>query len=81
MGVPGDVACINCTFAYTMKRNPSKAGGTKTDAHVEDQRRLESRFYVRRYREYSGGNSSAPTEQLQSLRAVLSGGAYRKWDF
>lgn len=45
--LPKDEVCINGRFAYTIKRNSLKAGRAKTDAHIDTQRRLDSRFRVK----------------------------------
>ena len=43
-GVPKDEVRINGRFVYTRKHKPLKAGHVKTDAYIENRRRLDSRF-------------------------------------
>ena len=78
--VPRDGVCIDGRFVYTTKQKPSGEGHTKTEAYVDDQRRLDSRSCVKGFQEASGANVHAPTAQLQSSRAPLSEIAFRKWN-
>ena len=55
MGVPSDEVCINGRFVYTAKRKPVKAGHTKTESYVDDQRRLDARFCAISFQEEVGG--------------------------
>ena len=43
-GVTNDAVCINGRFVYTIKHKPRKTGNTKTEAYIDNQRRLDARL-------------------------------------
>ena len=60
---------------------PISAGHTKTGAYGGENRKLDARIGVKCFQEFVETNASAPTVQLQIMRAVLAVIAYRRWDF
>ena len=47
---------------------------------MDGRRRLDARFLAKGTQEDVGGNASAPTAQLHSLRVLLEVNAYSEWD-
>ena len=43
-GVPKYEVCISGGFVYTIRNKPLRDGHTKTDAYVDNRRRLAARF-------------------------------------
>ena len=89
MGLPreclfGNTGCgglIEGSFACAVGNKPVSAGYTKTGAYVDEDRELYAIFRVKCFREFAETNASAPTVQLQIIRAVKDFIAYRKWNF
>ena len=73
--------CINGRSVYITYRKPLKAGREKTEAYIDSESRLDSRFYVVGFQVAVWPNGSAHTAILQSLRFLLSITACRKWNF
>ena len=68
-------------FVYTIKHKPLNAGRVKTEAYIDNQRRIDARFVVGGFQESIGPNDSAPEAQLRILRFSLQVVSYRKWNF
>ena len=61
-------------------KKTNSAGHTETGAYVGGNRELDAGFCVKWGPGVVGANASAPTVQLQRIRAVLGVIAYRKWN-
>ena len=62
--VPKDEACISGRFVYTRKRKTLKSGHARTDAYVDEQRRLDARFCVEGFQEAIGGGIPPPHQHV-----------------
>ena len=60
---------------------PISAGHTETCAYVGENRKLDSGFRAKGFREFVETNATAPAVQLQIPRSVLAVIAYRRWNF
>ena len=47
--------CINGRFVYEIKHKPLKAGHAKTDAYVDNVRRIDARFRAKGPQDALGG--------------------------
>ena len=79
--IPDEAPLIEGVFAYTVRNKPISAGYKKTSAYVGENRKLDSRFRATGFQEFAETDASAPTVQLQSIRAVLAVIAYLRWNF
>ena len=68
-------------FVYAVGNKPISGGHAKTCAHVGENRKLDAGFCVNGFQECVETNASAPTAQLQRIRAALALIACRKWNF
>ena len=66
---------------YIAENKPTPAGYATTGAYVGGNRKLHAGFRVKGFQEFAETNASAPTVQLQSIRAAIDVTAYRKWNF
>ena len=79
--IPIDESLIEGRFVYTIKNKPLSAGYEKTDAYLDENRKLDARFCVKGFQELVEANAAAPTVQLQSIRIALAVITYRRWNF
>ena len=56
--------CINGRFAYKIKRKTLKAGHVKAEACIDNERRLDSRFCAKGFREAICANDSPPNRTV-----------------
>ena len=77
---PKDEVCRNGGGVLNKKHKTSESDHARTDAYVDDTRRLDARFCAK-FAQGEIGGRFPPTSQLQSLGVFLSVIAYRKWNF
>ena len=79
--IPDGESLIGGRFVYAVENKPISACHPKTGAYVGENRKLSAILCVKSFQEFSETNSSAPTVQLQIVRALLAVIAYRKCNF
>ena len=65
-----DEVCINGRFVYAIKYKPLKAGRAKTDAYVDNRRRLESRFCAKCFHEEIDANDASPKNAVTEFKRL-----------
>ena len=79
--VPRNEVCINGKFAYAIKHKFVDAGHGKTEACIDNERRLDSRFCVKGFREAIGENDAARASQFRGLGVLIEAISCRKMNF
>ena len=79
--IPDGGSLIDGGFAYSVGNKPISAGHAKTGACVDENLKLDASFCVNGFQEFAAPNASAPTVQVQRIRAALAVIAYRKRNF
>ena len=79
--IPDGESLIEGGFVYAVENRPLSAAYAQTGAYVDENRKLDARYCVNGFHEFSDTDASAPTVQLQIIMVVLAVIAYRKWDF
>ena len=69
------------TICVYHENKPISAGRKNTGAYVDENRKLDARFRVTRFQEFSQSNASSHTVQLQIIRTCLAVITHRKWNF
>ena len=72
--------CINGRFVYEIKHKPLKAGHAKTDAYVDNVRRIDARFRAKGPQDALGGEWFFPNIRVAKFKSLASSRSIQKME-